>query len=134
MRVRVAFLTENPPHSQRTISLPTRGIAEARLVITVATQKDICPHGNTYPKKAVPISKSKITTPIPSTAMLPRSPTTEPLPTLRSSPTLPPSTPLPITLLPLLSMPPPSSTPPTLLPTLPPLCTVDLCTTDKLNT
>ena len=62
-RVRVAFLTENPPHNQRTISLPTTGIAEARLVITVAPQKDICPHGSTYPKKAVPISKSKITTP-----------------------------------------------------------------------
>ena len=62
-RVRVAFLTENPPHNHRTISLPTTGIAEARLVITVAPQKDICPHGSTYPKKAVPISKSKITTP-----------------------------------------------------------------------
>lgn len=26
-----------------------------RLVITDAPQKDICPQGNTYPKKAVPI-------------------------------------------------------------------------------
>jgi len=62
-RVKVAFLTENPPQSQRTISLPTTGIAEAKLVMTVAPQKDICPQGNTYPKKAVPISKRRITTP-----------------------------------------------------------------------
>jgi len=26
-------------------------MAETRLVMTVAPQKDICPHGNTYPKK-----------------------------------------------------------------------------------
>jgi hypothetical protein len=46
-RVRVAFLTENPPHNHRTISPPTTGIAEAKLVITVAPQKDICPQGRT---------------------------------------------------------------------------------------
>jgi len=63
-RVRVAFLTENPPHNHRTISLPTTGIAEARLVITVAPQKDICPQGSTYPKKAVAIVASKIVHPI----------------------------------------------------------------------
>jgi len=40
-RVNVAFLTEKPPHSHNTISLPTKGIAEAKLVITVAPQKDI---------------------------------------------------------------------------------------------
>ena len=40
-RVSVAFLTANPPHSQRTISEPIIGMAEARLVITVAPQKDI---------------------------------------------------------------------------------------------
>jgi hypothetical protein len=32
-------------------------------VITVAPQKDICPHGRTYPIKAVPITKNKIITP-----------------------------------------------------------------------
>ena len=63
-RVSVALLTEKPPQSQNTISLPTTGIAEAKLVITVAPQKDICPHGSTYPKNAVPINKRRITTPI----------------------------------------------------------------------
>jgi hypothetical protein len=29
------------------------GIAESRLVITVVPQNDICPHGRTYPMKAV---------------------------------------------------------------------------------
>ena len=62
-RVKVAFLTENPPHNQYTSSCPTKGTAEARLVITVAPQKDICPQGNTYPRKAVPIKRNKITTP-----------------------------------------------------------------------
>lgn len=33
------------------------------LVITVAPQKDICPHGSTYPKKAAAIKRNKI--PIP---------------------------------------------------------------------
>jgi hypothetical protein len=32
-------------------------------VITVAPQNDICPQGNTYPMKAVPITKNKIITP-----------------------------------------------------------------------
>ena len=40
-RVRVAFLTANPPQSHKTISFPIRGIAEAKLVITVAPQNDI---------------------------------------------------------------------------------------------
>jgi len=34
------------------------------LVITVAAQKDICPQGNTYPKKAVAIDNNKIVTPL----------------------------------------------------------------------
>jgi hypothetical protein len=34
------------------------------LVITVAPQKDICPHGNTYPTKAVPITINISVTPI----------------------------------------------------------------------
>jgi len=46
-RVRVAFLTEKPPHNQVTISPPITGMAEARLVMTVAPQKDICPQGKT---------------------------------------------------------------------------------------
>jgi len=36
-------------------SSPTYGIAETTPVITVAPQKDICPHGSTYPKNAVAI-------------------------------------------------------------------------------
>jgi hypothetical protein len=33
-------------------------------VITVAPQNDICPHGRTYPRKAVAIVTKKIRTPI----------------------------------------------------------------------
>jgi len=43
--------------------LPTTGITVARLVITVAPQKLICPQGNTYPIKAVIIINNIITTP-----------------------------------------------------------------------
>jgi len=32
-------------------------------VITVAPQKDICPHGKTYPKKAVAITRKNVVTP-----------------------------------------------------------------------
>jgi hypothetical protein len=39
-------------------------MVEISLVITVAPQKDICPQGSTYPRKAVPINRNKITTPI----------------------------------------------------------------------
>ena len=46
-RVSVALPTANPPHNQNTISSPTKGTAEARLVMTVAPQKDICPQGRT---------------------------------------------------------------------------------------
>jgi hypothetical protein len=36
-------------------------IAESRLVITVAPQNDICPHGRTYPMKAIAMTvNSKI--------------------------------------------------------------------------
>jgi hypothetical protein len=38
-------------------------MAEKRLVITVAPQKDIWPQGNTYPKKAAAITANKINTP-----------------------------------------------------------------------
>lgn len=44
-RVRVALLTPNPPQIHSTKGLPIYGNAENRLVITVAPQKLICPHG-----------------------------------------------------------------------------------------
>jgi len=46
-RVKVALSTANPPHTHCTVSCPIYGIADSRLVITVAPQKDICPHGRT---------------------------------------------------------------------------------------
>lgn len=46
-RVKVALSTENPPQIHSTRSVPMYGIAESRLVITVAPQKDIWPHGRT---------------------------------------------------------------------------------------
>lgn len=63
-RFRVALLIENPPQIHITIILPIYGIVEIKLVITVAPQKDICPHGKTYPRKAVAIDRKKILTPI----------------------------------------------------------------------
>jgi uncharacterized GH25 family protein len=68
-RVRVALSTANPPHSQYTISEPKKGIAENKLVITVAPQNDICPQGRTYPKKAVAITSNRIVTPINHTSL-----------------------------------------------------------------
>jgi len=62
-RFKVAFLIENPPHTHSTMLFPAYGIADIKLVITVAPQKDICPQGNTYPTKAVPINKNRIKTP-----------------------------------------------------------------------
>lgn len=38
-------------------------MADSKLVITVAPQKDICPQGNTYPIKAVAIKINKIKIP-----------------------------------------------------------------------
>ena len=46
-----------------TIGSPIIGNAENKFVITVAPQKLICPQGKTYPRKAVAIINSKITTP-----------------------------------------------------------------------
>lgn len=46
-RVRVALSTEKPPQIHSTKSVPMYGIADNRFVITVAPQKDICPHGST---------------------------------------------------------------------------------------
>lgn len=54
-RDNVAWLIENPPHNHCTSVFPKYGIADIKLVITVAPQKDICPHGRTYPRKAVAI-------------------------------------------------------------------------------
>lgn len=36
---------------------------ESKLVMTVAPQNDICPHGRTYPKNAVAIRANKRATP-----------------------------------------------------------------------
>merc|ERR1719187_1478306 len=68
-RVRVGLSTANPPQSQETKEEPTYGIAEKRLVITVAPQNDICPHGSTWPKKADAITNNKSKTPINQTPM-----------------------------------------------------------------
>lgn len=38
-------------------------MAEKMLVITVAPQKDICPHGSTYPRKAVAMRVIRIDIP-----------------------------------------------------------------------
>lgn len=63
-RVRVALSTEKPPQIHSTRSVPIYGIAESKLVITVAPQKDIWPHGSTYPIKAVAITANNKITPI----------------------------------------------------------------------
>lgn len=44
-------------------------MALTKLVITVAAQYDIWPHGSTYPKNAVKIVKNKIVTPIDQVSM-----------------------------------------------------------------
>jgi len=46
------------------------GIADIKLVITVAPQNDICPQTNTYPIKAVAIIAINIITPTPHTISL----------------------------------------------------------------
>lgn len=63
-RVKVALSTANPPQIHWTKSVPIRGIAENKFVITVAPQNDICPQGRTYPRKAVAMTKKRIRTPI----------------------------------------------------------------------
>ncbi len=54
-RLRVGCETEKFPHSHSTRDFPIIGMAEKMLVITVAPQKDICPHGRTYPRNAAAI-------------------------------------------------------------------------------
>lgn len=63
-RFNVALSTAKPPHNHWTMGVPNSGIVERRLVITVAPQKDIWPHGNTYPINAVPIVINNRITPI----------------------------------------------------------------------
>ena len=63
-RVSVGLSTENPPHAHSTKVWPIYGIAENKLVMTVAPQKDICPHGRTYPTKAVAIRVRRRMTPV----------------------------------------------------------------------
>lgn len=62
-------MIENPPQSHWTIKFPIYGIVEVKLVITVAPQNDICPHGNTYPKNAVAMKIKKIPNPYYSSIM-----------------------------------------------------------------
>lgn len=60
----MALSTANPPHIHSTRVFPMYGMAENRLVITVAPQNLICPHGSTYPMKAVAMVKINRITPI----------------------------------------------------------------------
>lgn len=46
-RVSVGLSTEKPPQAHSTRVWPMYGMAENRLVITVAPQNDICPQGST---------------------------------------------------------------------------------------
>jgi hypothetical protein len=62
-RFSVGWETDGPPQIHTTKSFPTNGIADKTPVITVAPQNDICPHGKTYPRNAVPMVMSMITTP-----------------------------------------------------------------------
>jgi hypothetical protein len=62
--LRVALSTAKPPHNHSTREGPMYGNAENKLVITVAPQKLIWPHGKTYPMNAVAIVTMKIITPI----------------------------------------------------------------------
>ena len=63
-RVSVGLSTEKPPQAHSTRVWPMYGIAENKLVMTVAPQKDICPHGSTYPTKAVAIRVRRRMTPV----------------------------------------------------------------------
>lgn len=62
--MRVALSTEKPPQIHSTRVVPIYGIADSRLVITVAPQNDICPHGRTYPMNAVAITINNSSTPM----------------------------------------------------------------------
>jgi len=62
-RFKVGWEIAGPPQIQVVRSLPIIGIADISPVITVAPQKDICPHGSTYPRNAVAIVSNKINIP-----------------------------------------------------------------------
>lgn len=62
-RFNVGCDTAGPPQIHVTTSFPINGIADSTPVITVAPQKDICPHGSTYPKKAVAMVSRRSSTP-----------------------------------------------------------------------
>ena len=63
-RVRVALSTENTPQIHLTKLVRIYGIAERRLVMTIAPQNDICPHSRTYPINAVAIIANRRITPM----------------------------------------------------------------------
>lgn len=61
-RLSVALSTAKPPQIHSTSILPRYGIAENRLVMTVAPQNLIWPQGRTYPMNAVAmVATNKIT-------------------------------------------------------------------------
>ena len=60
----MAELTEKPLQTQKTNFVLKTGTAEIKLVITVAPHRDIWPQGKTYPKKATPIKRRRIVTPL----------------------------------------------------------------------
>lgn len=62
-RFKVGSPTEYPPHTVSTNVPPIMGTAESRLVMTVAAQNDICPHGRTYPRNAVSMDRINRITP-----------------------------------------------------------------------
>jgi hypothetical protein len=63
-RFNVALSTAKPPQIHSTKDVPKYGIAENRLVITVAPQNLIWPHGSTYPMNAVAMVRMYSNTPI----------------------------------------------------------------------
>lgn len=62
-RFRVGWSTAGPPQIHVSRLFPTNGIADRTPVITVAPQNDICPHGSTYPRKAIAIVIRRMATP-----------------------------------------------------------------------
>ena len=63
-QVRVALSTENPPQIHSTKLVPIYGIAERRLLMTLAPQNDNCPHNRMYPINAVAITANRIIIPM----------------------------------------------------------------------
>jgi len=62
-RFSVGCEMDGPPHNHVTRSLPIIGIEVNTPVMTVAPQNDICPHGRTYPRKAVAMVIKRIMIP-----------------------------------------------------------------------